>query len=58
MLPGVLEIGVYTMVLTSWLQVVGICTSVTLSVRDRSLHLGVTQSFGGSRDTYKCYLDC
>ena len=58
MLPGVLEIGVYTMVLPRVFEVVGISTSVTWSFRDRSLHHGVTQSVKGSRDKYKCYLEC
>ena len=58
MLPGVLEIGVYIIVLPRVLKVVGISTSVTWSVRNRSLHHGVTQSVGGSRDKYKCYLEC
>ena len=58
MLPGVLEIGVYTMLLPRVLKVVGITTSDTWSVRDRNLHHGVTQSVRGGRDKYKCYLEC
>ena len=53
MLLGVLKIGVYTMVLPRVFKVVGISTSVTWSVRDRSLHYVVTQSVKGSRDNYK-----
>ena len=58
MIPGVLEIEIYTMVLPRVLGVVGISISVTWSVRDRSLHHSVTQSVEGSRDKYKCYLEC
>ena len=62
MFPGVLGYELtcykYPMVLPIVLEVVGISLRVTWSVRDRSLHHGVTQSFKGRRDKYKCYLEC
>ena len=46
------------MVLLRVSEVVGISTSVTWSVRDRNSYHGVTQSVGGCRDKYRCYLEC